>query len=51
MSLGSVQPDPLLLCIYWDYSIEAQNIAAATENEEFGDDVWFRVRLDFRNLM
>ena len=44
----------MLLYVYWDYSniyIEAQNIAAATEKERYGDDVSYRLRLDFHNLM
>ena len=34
-----------------DYSIEAQHIAEDTEKDKYGDDVAFRLRLDFRNLI
>ncbi|ETW92147.1 MAG: hypothetical protein ETSY2_54375 [Candidatus Entotheonella gemina] len=44
---------PIHLYVYWDYSnifIEAQYIAQATE-KQYGEDVGYRVRLDFKNLM
>ena len=31
--------------------IEAQHIVQNTEKEEYGDDVGYQVRLDFKNLM
>ena len=44
---------PIHLYVYWDYSnifIEVQYIAQATE-KQYGEDVGYRVRLDFKNLM
>lgn len=44
----------LHIYVYWDYSniyIEAQHIAQEKEATKYGEDVGFRVRLDFKNLM
>ena len=48
------QPSPVYVYIYWDHSnifIEAQNMAHEVDHKEFGDDVAYRVRINFHNLL
>ena len=43
----------LRIYIYWDHSnifVEAQNVAEEIDND-LGEDVWKRVRIDFHNLL
>ena len=48
------QPPPVFVYIYWDHSnifIEAQQMAYEVDRKDFGDDVAYRVRINFHNLL